>query len=316
MYCSSVAHARAKRVYRRYERSPVAVLEAAVGVDERRAARPPSDQSAFMMHRAGVYSAKGVLRMADVPKPTRGKGQVLIKVAVAGLNPTDWKHLAMGAAKYYGIGNVKEESPVCVGCEGVGTVVEADEGGSFATGDVVWFLVDKMAQPSLAGSCAEFVCVATTGCARVPTGIGTEAAAATPLAALTAYQSLKDAGYSTAGVAKGKRILVHAGAGGVGHFAIQLARIYGFDEIATTCSAENAEFVRSLGATVVCDYKTEDFVARFKAAPFDVVLDPVGGDPVGPLGASRSGLAQYAPRSRKVLKRSGVLVGILTGSSE
>lgn len=226
-----------------------------------------------------------------------------------------WYICRSAAGKYYGLGKVKPTAPVHIGCEGTGIVAEAGEGvGGLKAGDKVWFLCDKMGMPANCGSLSEYVLVPDFAVAPAPAKVAAAELAAAPLALLTAYQAMSDAGYATPGCGKGKSVLVHAGAGGVGHFAIQLAKIYGFDEIATTCSGSNADFVRSLGATSVCDYTKEDFVQRFKAAPFDLIVDPVTGEPAGPL-SSRSELATYASRSRKVLKRSGVLSGIMTGAT-
>ncbi|CAE7349800.1 unnamed protein product [Symbiodinium natans] len=124
--------------------------------------------------------------------------------------------------------------------------------------------------------------------APAPEQMSMEEAGSTPLALLTAYQSMKDAGYSQPGCGRGQRILVHAGAGGVGHLALQLAKIYEFEEIVTTCSAANEEFVKSLGATTIVDYKTEDFVTKYANNKFDLVVDPVGGDPIGCCCAAQS----------------------------
>jgi NADPH:quinone reductase-like Zn-dependent oxidoreductase len=194
-------------------------------------------------------------------------------------------------------------------------VAEVGEGtGGLKVGDKVWFLCDKMGMPASCGALSEYVLVPAFAVAPAPAKVAATELAAAPLALLTAYQAMSDAGYTTPGCGKGQSCLVHAGAGGVGHFAIQLAKIFGFDEIATTCSASNADFVRALGATSVCDYTKEDFVQRYTSTPFDLVVDPVTGEPAGPL-SSGSPLASYASRSRAVLKRSGVLSGIMTGAT-
>mmetsp|Transcript_129996 Transcript_129996/g.417313 ORF Transcript_129996/g.417313 Transcript_129996/m.417313 type:complete len:403 (-) Transcript_129996:32-1240(-) len=263
---------------------------------------------------AVVFKSARSCEVVKTALPTPGQGQCLVRVAAAGLNPTDWKHVQQGM-HYYSTTKASDAKPVCVGCEGSGVVERAEDGCEFKVGDQVWFLLDKMASPGNVGSLAEYACVHPKTMARVPAQMTMEQAASAPLALLTAYQALKGAGLSTEGCAKGKSILIHAGAGGVGHFAIQLARVYEFERIATTCSAENSDFVRSMGATEVLDYKTKDFVEAYSSVPFDVVLDAVGGEPTCCCCGGRNSLAGYLARSRQVTKRSGWTVGVLTGAT-
>jgi len=276
---------------------------------------PLADAARDDKMQAAVFSAAGSLQVPSEAKlPTPGPEQCLVRVAASGLNPTDWKHMSQGT-QYYSNSKATPAKPVGLGCEGSGVIEQAPQGSGFQTGDRVWFMVDKMASPPECGSCAEYVCLHTKTVAKAPEQMSMDQAAGTPLALLTAFQSMRAAGFAEEGCGKGKSILVHAGAGGVGHFALQLARIYGFDRIVSTCSSGNAEFVRSLGATASVDYRSEDFVALYKADPFDVVVDPVGGEPVGCCCAAHNDLAAYMPRSRRVTKKSGWAVGILTGTT-
>eukprot|EP00435_Cladocopium_sp_Y103_P057648 s184_g19.t3 len=240
--------------------------------------------------------------LLEQPPPTAKPGTCVVRMAAVGLNPTDWKHVGNNL-HYYTMTKATAENPVILGSEGSGVIESVSQGETkFQVGQKVWFMATR--------ACAELVEVQNQHMAIAPTQMSMEEAGSTPLALLTAYQSMKDAGFSEPGSGKGKRILVHAGAGGVGHFALQLAKIYQFDEIVTTCSSANADFVKSMGATSM-----EDFVTKFANAKFDVVFDPVGGEPVGCCCAASNALAQYTPRSRKVTKVGGTVIGIITGTS-
>eukprot|EP00435_Cladocopium_sp_Y103_P056442 s184_g19.t1 len=245
--------------------------------------------------------------LLEQPPPTAKPGTCVVRMAAVGLNPTDWKHVGNNL-HYYTMTKATAENPVILGSEGSGVIESVSQGETkFQVGQKVWFMATR--------ACAELVEVQNQHMAIAPTQMSMEEAGSTPLALLTAYQSMKDAGFSEPGSGKGKRILVHAGAGGVGHFALQLAKIYQFDEIVTTCSSANADFVKSMGATSMVDYRNEDFVTKFANAKFDVVFDPVGGEPVGCCCAASNALAQYTPRSRKVTKVGGTVIGIITGTS-
>jgi len=255
-----------------------------------------------------AWGARGSgCEMLELPQPQAKPGNCVVRVSSVGLNPTDWKHVGNNM-HYYTMTKATVDNPVVLGSEGSGTIEAIPEGEtSFQVGQKVWFMAHK--------ACAELVEVKNEHMATAPSQMSMEEAGSTPLALLTAYQSMKDAGYSEPGCGKGKRILVHAGAGGVGHFALQLAKIYQFDEIVTTCSSANADFVKSMGATSMVDYKAEDFVTKYANDKFDVVVDPVGGEPVGCCCAASNALSQYVPRSRKVTKPGGAVIGILTGST-
>ncbi|CAE7238889.1 rtn4ip1 [Symbiodinium microadriaticum] len=254
----------------------------------------------------GSKGASAGCELLEQPAPKAQPGSCVVRVAAVGLNPTDWKHVGNGM-HYYTMTKATSDNPVILGSEGSGTVEQVPEGSSFEVGQKVWFMAFK--------TCAELAEVKDGFMALAPGQMSMEESGSTPLALLTAYQSMKDAGYSEPGCGRGQRILVHAGAGGVGHFAVQLAKIYGFEEIVTTCSASNEDFVKGLGATAIVDYKTEDFVTKYANNKFDLVVDPVGGEPVGWCCAAQNALAQYTPRSRMVTKTGGTVVGIITGTS-
>lgn len=189
------------------------------------------------------------LRIADLPRPTPGPGEVLVRVHAAGLNPVDYK---MAEA-----GHVKWAYPFILGLDVAGTVVELGEGVTeWQPGDAVYYHGD-LSRP---GGFAEWAVVAAHVVAPIPAGLSFAQAAALPCAGFTAYQAL----YRKLHIEPGQSVLVTGGAGGVGGFAVQLAAHTGCSVIAT-CSTQNLEYVRSLGATHVVDYTKEDVVERVRA---------------------------------------------------
>ena len=234
---------------------------------------------AVRIHR---YGGPEVLSYDEVPKPTAGQGELLVRVHAAGVNPIDWK-IREGHYKLA----VRLRLPAVLGWD-VSGVVEAVGAGvaAFKRGDQVF------ARPDIkhGGAYAEYVVIRASDAARKPKSIDHVHAAAVPLAGLTAWQGLFDKAH----VKEGQRVLVHAAAGGVGHFAVPLAKWKGAF-VAATASGRNEALVRSLGADQFVDYTREAF--EDVVAPVDAVLDTLGGD------AGR--------RSWKVLKRGGTLVSLL-----
>jgi NADPH:quinone reductase-like Zn-dependent oxidoreductase len=217
------------------------------------------------------------LLMEEIPVPEFGPGEILVKVHATAINPIDWK-IREGYTK----GKIK--FPFILGWDVAGAVEATGSLVSrFKTGDLVFALADFTRN----GAEAEYVVIKTDAAARIPSTISMEEAAATPLASLTAWMMLFD----KANLQPGQRILVHAASGGVGSFAVQLAKIAGAFVTGTT-SAENIEYVKFLGADEVIDYKSEDFSKRLN--DYDVVLDTIGGE--------------TQKKSFKVLKKGGVLV--------
>ncbi|MCP3757198.1 NADP-dependent oxidoreductase [Streptomyces sp. TBY4] len=238
--------------------------------------------------RAIVVSQWGgpeVLTETELDRPEPGMGEVLVRVHAAGVNPVDWKTRASGALIPWG--------PVpAVGWDVSGTVEAVGLGVTlFQPGDEV-FGMPRF--PYQAGAYAEYVTAPARHFSRKPASIDHVQAAALPLAALTAWQALTD----TAGLRPGQRVLVHAAAGGVGHFAVQIAKALGAYVIGTA-SAPKHELVRSLGADEVIDYRTTAF--EDAVAEVDVVIDAIGGD--------------YGTRSLKVLRPGGHLI-TLNGPDE
>jgi NADPH:quinone reductase-like Zn-dependent oxidoreductase len=208
-----------------------------------------------------TYGAGG-LRSADVPEPVPGDRDVLVQVRAAGINPLD-RMVRNGEFKQL----LRYERPFVLGHDVAGVVTQV--GASvrrFAVGDEV------CARPRdlRIGAFAEFIAMDSDDVAHKPRSLSFEEAAAVPLVALAAWQALVDVAH----VEAGQDVLVHAGAGGLGSTAIQVAKHLGA-HVATTARAENAEAVRELGADEVIDYRTTDFSDVLDG--YDVVLDSLGG---------------------------------------
>jgi NADPH:quinone reductase-like Zn-dependent oxidoreductase len=234
------------------------------------------------------YGASDVLELANLPKPTPGENEVLIRVRAAGLNPFDW-HVMRGTPWFLRLftGLWKPKS-IRLGVDVAGTVVGLGQGVTeFRLGDEVFGAAD--------GALAEYVCGQVSGLVSRPEDVSSEAAAAVPIAGLTALQALRDKGL----LKPGQRVLINGAAGGVGTFAVQIAKWKGA-HVSGVCSARNKELVRSIGADRAIDYTGEDFAAESER--YDVVFDLVGNRP----------LADF----RKVLKADGAFIGCGGGGPE
>ncbi|HKJ88129.1 MAG TPA: zinc-dependent alcohol dehydrogenase family protein [Gammaproteobacteria bacterium] len=213
--------------------------------------------------------APGVLEMEEVADPfISGARDLLIRLKAAGINPVDTKMRGGGT---YGSG----DEPVILGCDGAGVVEEAGYGCSrFKPGDEVYFFNGGIGTEP--GNYAEFAVVDERFVAAKPASLSFAEAAAVPLVAITAWESLFDHGQ----LRSGQSVLVHAGAGGVGHVAIQLARHAGAEVCTTVGSEEKAAFVRELGVNKTIPYKEVDFVDAVLACSHqqgvDLALDTVG----------------------------------------
>jgi NADPH:quinone reductase-like Zn-dependent oxidoreductase len=233
------------------------------------------------------YGGPEVLRYEDAPRPEPGEGDVLVRVHAAGVNPVDWK-IRDGRSRQ----RLPYALPLILGWDFSGVVELVGPGAtSFAAGDEVYARPDILRN----GAYAEYIAVREKEIAKKPGSIDHIHAAAVPLAALTAWQSLILAGR----LEKGQTVLVHGGAGGVGTFAIQVAKWKGAKVIATA-SARNESFLRDLGADEVVDYTKSPFEEVVRGV--DVVFDTIGGD--------------TQKRSWKVLREGGVLVSIAATPSE
>ncbi|MFP5355941.1 MAG: NADP-dependent oxidoreductase, partial [Gemmatimonadota bacterium] len=230
-----------------------------------------------------------VLHEAEVSLPVRANAEVVVKVLAAGVNPIDAKTRAGR-----GVAGAIGSWPVILGNDLAGIVVESPyEAHPLAVGHAVYGMTMV---PRFGGSYAEFATVPELFLAPKPPSLSFEEAAAVPLAALTAWGMVVD----VARAHEGQRMLIHAGAGGVGHLAVQLASFFGAHVVAT-CSARNVSFVRELGAAHVIDYTSSRF--DDEESGFDVVVDLVGNvhDDTG-------------SRSLRVLRPGGLVINAPTGS--
>ncbi|WP_416367358.1 NADP-dependent oxidoreductase [Nocardia terpenica] len=209
-----------------------------------------------------VLGGPEVLHEIELPVPSPGPGEILIRVHATALNPTDWSHRARA-------GLFLPAPPFVLGWDVSGEVAAIGAGVTlFRPGDEVFGMLPY---PHGHGAAAEFVTGPTRAFARKPATLSHIEAAAVPLAALTAWQALVD----TANIQAGQRVLIHAAAGGVGHFAVQIAKHRGAHVIGTASSANHA-LLRDLGADEVIDYRTTDFTEAVRDV--DVVLDPLTGE--------------------------------------
>ena len=237
----------------------------------------PSTMNAVRIH---GYGGPEVLRYEQAPVPTIASDDVLVRVHAASVNPVDWK-----VRQGYLTGMINYPLPMIPGWDVAGEIVEV--GGDvegWSVGDAIF----SRPEISRNGSYAEYIAIRSKEIAAKPKTIDWQRAAAVPLAALTAWQCL-----DAIDLQAGQSVLIHAGAGGVGNFAIQFSKVRGA-KVTTTCSTSNIDLVKSLGADDVIDYKKEDFGLR---RGFDAVLDSLGNE------------TQH--RSFAVLEKGGKLVSIV-----
>lgn len=228
-----------------------------------------------------------VLELITMPKPRPGLVEVLVRVHAASVNPTDWKTRGRGGFEDR---KLDKDAPTVLGYDVSGVVEAVGPGVTlFRPGDEVFGMP---LFPNLPGAYAEYVVAPPRHFAAKPAGLTHVQAAALPLVSLTAYQALTD----FARIEPGQRVLVHAAAGGVGHVAVQIAKALGAHVIGTASAAKH-DFVRSLGADEVIDYRTRDFTEA--AGRVDAVLDTIGGD--------------YLERDLSVLNDGGTLVSLAYG---
>jgi NADPH:quinone reductase-like Zn-dependent oxidoreductase len=227
------------------------------------------------------YGKSEVLTLGDLPVPALRDDDVLVQIHAAGVNPVDNK-IRNGEFKLL----LPYKMPLILGIDLAGVVVRV--GASvrrFKAGDKVYARSDD----DRIGTFAEFIAIKEDSLALKPANLTMEDASSIPLVALTAWQTLVEKGK----LKKGQKVLIHAGSGGVGTIAIQLAKYLGAT-VATTASATNAEMLKGLGADIVIDYKHDDFSTKLK--DYDLVIDTQGGNTLR--------------KSLNVLKSGGKLIGI------
>ncbi len=250
---------------------------------------------AIVYHR---YGSPDVLKCEEIEKPTAEDNEVLIKVRAASVNPADW-HLMEGKPPFarllFGVLKPKVTRlglDVAGQVEGVGRKVT-----QFKPGDEVF--------GACRGACAEYACASESKLAMKPANVTFEQAASVAVAALTALQGLRDKGQ----IQPGQKVLINGAAGGVGTFAVQIAKSFGA-QVTGVCSTRNVDMVRSIGADRVIDYTQQDFthsgehfdlifdlVANHSLSAFRGVLDPKGiyvGAGIGPGGSMISFLVRAA----------------------
>jgi len=229
-----------------------------------------------------AFGGVEVLQLQDVPRPEPQADEILVRVLAAGVNPVDAKIRQGGFGRMLGL-----KLPLIPGLDVAG-VVEATGPNvtRFKQGDPIYACIDLKRE----GGYAEFAIVKETQASLKPKGLTFDGAAAMPVAAATAWQAL----VQIANLKEGQTVLIHGGSGGVGIFAIQIAKSCGAKVIATA-SAANQEFMRDLGADRVLDYNATKFEEVVKDV--DVVLDSVAGETL--------------KRSYGVVKKGGIIVSLL-----
>ncbi|HEY9104231.1 zinc-dependent alcohol dehydrogenase family protein [Chitinimonas sp.] len=265
-----------------------------------------------------VETPAGPFERKTLPRPEAAAGQVLVRIHASGINPLDTK-IRAGRADH-----AQQALPAVLGIDLAGVVEAVGEGVSgFAPGDAVYGMTGGVG--GVQGSLAEYAAVDAALLAKAPANWSLREAAALPLVFITAWEGLVE----RAQVRQGQKVLIHGGAGGIGHVAIQLARARGA-EVYATASAANLEVVRALGATPI-DYTTttvEQYVAEYTGGEgFDIVFDTVGGSTLDAsfvaartygghvLSALGWGTHKLAPLSFRAATYSGVftLRPLLTG---
>src|SRR4051812_3125899 len=220
------------------------------------------DWEGFMKALA-IRRYKGPMQVMELPRPEVGPGELLVRVRAASINPLDYK-IRDGGVKVL----LPYSFPLILGNDLAGDVEAVGPGVTkFKVGDAIYSRMDK----DRIGAIAEYALVRESAAAKKPTRLDYAQAASLPLVGLTAWQVLVD----IAQLKAGQKVLIHAGSGGVGTFAIQLAKHLGA-HVTTTASARNQALVKSLGADVVIDYKTTRF--EDVAKDQDVVFDTQGGE--------------------------------------
>jgi NADPH:quinone reductase-like Zn-dependent oxidoreductase len=276
-----------------------------------------TDQSSGTMRAAILETHTTPFRLASISRPTPAPGQVLVRIAASAVNPLDTK-IVDGAAAH-----ARHPLPAILGLDVAGTVEIVGAGvGGFRPGDEVYGMVGGVGGRQ--GTLAGFAAVDAELLAPKPANLSMRAAAALPLIFITAWEGLVD----RAAVRAGQKVLIHGGAGGVGHVAVQIAKAFGADVFATG-SEHSRGYIEQLGATFI-DYRAEtveDYVRRCTGgAGFDLIYDTVGG---ATLDASFQAVRRFghvvsclgwgthllAPLSFKAASYSGVftLLPLLTG---
>ena len=230
-----------------------------------------------------------IFELAELPVPQPRTGEVLIKLAYAGVNPADWKVREGHLTSF-----ITYKFPFVIGFDGAGVIAKVGEGvDSFQPGDRA--ITCSGHSHGIMGTYAEYVLASTTSVAQLPKTVSFAEGASIPVPGTTAWQAVGANG----DIRAGQRVLIHGGSGAVGSYAIQFAKNRGA-EVAATCSAEKEGYVQGLGADLVIDYKSESIQEKIGGWTngLEVVIDTVG---CGTL-----------PNAFDLLVRGGVLVSVPT----
>src|SRR6204780_3511492 len=227
------------------------------------------------------YGTPDVLKLEEIAKPTPADDRVLVKVRAASVNPLDWHYMQGKPYVMRPMAGMGKPDSILMGADFAGTVESVGKNVTrFKSGDEVFGDRD--------GAFGEYVSVRENGAmALKPTNMTMEQARAVPIAGITALQALRDKGK----VQPGQKVLINGASGGVGTFAVQIAKAYGAD-VTGVCSTKNIEMVKSIGADHVIDYTKEDFTQG--SLRYDLIIDNVG----------NHSLSEY----RQVLTPNGALV--------
>lgn len=233
------------------------------------------------------YGGPEVLQLRDIETPAVKENTVLVKVKAAAANPLDWHYLRGAPLVLRLMSGLTRPKRTGLGADMAGVIEEVGPGVTdFAVGDEVYGVVN--------GAFAEYAIASCRYIARKPSHLSFEQAAATPIAALTALQGLRDHGR----LESGQSVLINGASGGVGTFAVQIAKALGAC-VTGVCSGRNIELVQSLGADRVIDYTREDFTIG--GTKYDLIIDNVGSKPLR--------------ACRRILKPKGRFIGIGADSS-
>ncbi len=225
------------------------------------------------------YGGPGVFRLEDIPEPLLKEGEILIRVYAASVNPVDWKQ-RMGNHRFF----LKARFPIVPGYDVSGTVERTgNEAGRFKAGDEVYCRLTRR----FGGAFAEYAAASESTTALKPKNISHLEAAGIPLAGQTALQAMRDKGRVRPGV----KVMVIGAAGGVGHFALQIARIYGAETTAV-CSSGHPELLKKLHPDHHIDYRRIDYL--YAPERYDVIFDAAG--------------TQDFLKCRKILKSGGIYI--------
>ncbi len=261
-------------------------------VKPRREGNPEHAMKAMVYRK---YGPPEVLRLEDVAKPAPKDGEVLVKIRAAALNPADWHFLRADPWPIRFAAGLSAPKKPILGADIAGTVEAAGRGVTrFKRGDEVWGDLSAAGF----GGFAEYVATPEKALAMKPKNLSFEEAAAVPLAGGTALQALRDKG----DVRQGDKVLVNGAAGGVGTFAVQIAKSFGGD-VTAVCSAANADLVVSIGAAHAIDYATEDFTDH--VGGYDVIVDMIANHSPGELKGA------LAPGGRCVMVGFGSMARLL-----